>query len=84
MPNENGTTKDWPHTPVHRLDSAGVYMVTAATLQRSISSKQLRGGRHLSESCSRWQNDMSGSSKRGPSSQIIITSLVGSLRVPAI
>jgi putative transposase len=22
---------DWPHAPVHRLDSAGIYMVTAAT-----------------------------------------------------
>src|SRR5499426_91630 len=23
---------DWPHAPVHRLDSNGIYMVTAATL----------------------------------------------------
>ena len=27
-------TKDWPHAPVHRLDSAGIYMVTGATLYK--------------------------------------------------
>ena len=27
-------TKDWPHAPIHRLDSAGVYMVTGATLHK--------------------------------------------------
>jgi putative transposase len=26
--------KDWPHAPVHRLDSNGIYMVTAATLNK--------------------------------------------------
>ncbi len=26
--------KDWPHAPLHRLDSQGVYMVTAATLYK--------------------------------------------------
>ena len=26
--------KDWPHAPTHRLDSRGVYMVTAATLHK--------------------------------------------------
>jgi len=26
--------KDWPHAPVHRLDSRGVYMVTGATLHK--------------------------------------------------
>src|SRR5438445_3097945 len=26
--------KDWQHAPVHRLDSRGVYMVTAATLHK--------------------------------------------------
>src|SRR2546430_12442338 len=26
---------DWPHAPVHRLDSRGVYMVTAATLHKN-------------------------------------------------
>lgn len=26
--------KPWPHAPVHRLDAAGVYMVTAATLHK--------------------------------------------------
>ncbi len=26
--------KDWPHAPVHRLDSRGVYMVTAATIHK--------------------------------------------------
>ena len=25
---------DWPHAPVHRLDSAGAFMVTAATLHK--------------------------------------------------
>ena len=27
--------RDWPHAPVHRLDSNGIYMVTAATLQKN-------------------------------------------------
>jgi len=26
--------KDWPHAPVHRVDSRGVYMITAATLHK--------------------------------------------------
>jgi len=26
--------KDWPHAPLHRLDSAGIYMVTGATLHK--------------------------------------------------
>jgi putative transposase len=26
---------DWPHAPVHRLDSAGIFMVTAATLHKN-------------------------------------------------
>ena len=26
---------DWPHAPVHRLDSLGIYMVTAATLYKN-------------------------------------------------
>ncbi|MCI0491145.1 MAG: transposase [Blastocatellia bacterium] len=36
--------KDWPHAPVHRLDSDGVFMVTAATLYKEhlfIGSEQL-------------------------------------------
>jgi putative transposase len=28
-------TKDWPHAPVHRLDSAGIYIVTGATLHKA-------------------------------------------------
>ena len=27
-------TKDWPHAPVHRLGSDGIYMVTGATLHK--------------------------------------------------
>jgi putative transposase len=27
--------KDWPHAPIHRLDSYGVYMVTGATLRKA-------------------------------------------------
>ena|SRR5262245_50257424 len=27
--------KDWPHAPVHRLDTSGIYMVTGATLRKS-------------------------------------------------
>ena len=27
-------TKDWPHAPVHRLQDAGVFMVTAGALQK--------------------------------------------------
>ena len=26
--------KDWPHAPVHRFDSRGIYMVTAATMHK--------------------------------------------------
>lgn len=26
--------RDWPHVPVHRLEGAGVYMVTSATLHK--------------------------------------------------
>ena len=26
--------RDWPHAPVHRLDEAGAYMVTAGTLEK--------------------------------------------------
>jgi REP-associated tyrosine transposase len=29
-----GTMPDWPHSPTHRLDEAGAYMVTAATYQK--------------------------------------------------
>ncbi len=25
-------TKDWPHAPIHRLDSSGIFIVTGATL----------------------------------------------------
>jgi putative transposase len=35
---------DWPHAPVHRLGSDGIYMVTAATLHKShlfVDSKKL-------------------------------------------
>lgn len=28
--------KDWPHAPLHRLGSDGVYMVTAATLYKNL------------------------------------------------
>jgi putative transposase len=27
-------SKDWPHAPVHRLDSDGIYIVTSATLHK--------------------------------------------------
>ncbi len=27
--------KDWPHAPLHRIDSAGIYMVTGATLHKA-------------------------------------------------
>ncbi len=29
-------TKDWPHAPVHRFESSGIYMVTAATLYKNL------------------------------------------------
>ncbi len=37
MPTENEPlppVKDWPHAPVHRLDTDGVFMVTAATMYK--------------------------------------------------
>ena len=27
-------SKDWPHAPIHRLDSSGIYMVTGATVNK--------------------------------------------------
>jgi putative transposase len=30
----DGTVKDWPHAPVHRFDSRGIYMVTGATIYK--------------------------------------------------
>jgi putative transposase len=32
--NDETIDKDWPHAPVHRLEGAGVYMVTSATLHK--------------------------------------------------
>ena len=34
MSEYNLTAKDWPHAPVHRLDTDGVYIVTAGTLYK--------------------------------------------------
>ena len=31
---ENDVLKDWPHAPIHRLDGAGVFMVTSATIYK--------------------------------------------------
>src|SRR2546426_10668718 len=31
---ESTMSHDWPHAPVHRLNSDGIYMVTAATLYK--------------------------------------------------
>ncbi|HEV7799161.1 MAG TPA: transposase [Pyrinomonadaceae bacterium] len=28
-------TKDWPHAPIHRISSEGIYMVTGATLHKA-------------------------------------------------
>ena len=28
------STKDWPHAPIHRINSDGIYMVTGATLHK--------------------------------------------------
>ena len=30
----SGSMPDWPHAPTHRLESAGAYMVTAATYRK--------------------------------------------------
>lgn len=32
--NDTLPAKDWPHAPLHRLDSTGIYIVTAATLHK--------------------------------------------------
>ena len=29
-------TKDWPHAPIHRFDSSGIYMVTGATFYKDL------------------------------------------------
>jgi putative transposase len=34
MSNQTITVKDWPHAPIHRLNSDGIYIVTAATLHK--------------------------------------------------
>jgi putative transposase len=39
---------DWPHGPTHRLDSAGAYMVTAATYQKY---PLFRSAKHLKYLC---------------------------------
>jgi REP-associated tyrosine transposase len=31
---KNPIEKDWPHAPLHRLDTNGVFMITAATLHK--------------------------------------------------
>jgi hypothetical protein len=31
---ETSPRKDWPHAAIHRRDSRGIYMVTAATLHK--------------------------------------------------
>jgi putative transposase len=28
--------KDWPHAPIHRIDSNGIYMITGATLHKEL------------------------------------------------
>jgi putative transposase len=37
--------KDWPHAPIHRFESSGIYMVTGATLYKQLS---FRGPEKLS------------------------------------
>ena len=32
----SNATKDWPHAPIHRFDSFGIYMVTGATLYKNL------------------------------------------------
>jgi putative transposase len=34
MSRQDVTTKDWPHAPIHRLNSDGIFIVTAATLHK--------------------------------------------------
>jgi len=34
MSNQTLIGKDWPHAPIHRLNSDGIYIVTAATLHK--------------------------------------------------
>src|ERR1700741_4692958 len=34
MSRETVLTKDWPHAPIHRLNSDGIFMVTGATLYK--------------------------------------------------
>ena len=34
--------KDWPHAPVHRFDSDGIYMITGATLHKKAIFHQSR------------------------------------------
>ena len=29
-------SKDWPHAPIHRFDSSGIYVVTGATLYKNL------------------------------------------------
>ena len=36
--------KDWPHAPIHRLDTDGVFMVTGATLHKA---HHFKGPEHL-------------------------------------
>jgi putative transposase len=40
---------DWPHSPTHRLDSAGAYIVTAATFQKQPFFRSAKRLAYLSE-----------------------------------
>ena len=35
--------KDWPHAPIHRLGSDGVYMITGSTLHKHTCFPMVNG-----------------------------------------
>jgi REP-associated tyrosine transposase len=41
---------DWPHSPIHRLDTAGAYMVTGATYQKRPLFRSAKRLSHLCDS----------------------------------
>src|SRR5437870_7094661 len=75
MINETLPPKDWPHAPVHRLDSDGIYIVTAATLHKEHLFGTSEKLTLLERELPRSRNNINGSLRLGQCSRIIITLL---------
>jgi hypothetical protein len=66
---------DWPHAPVHRLDSQGIYIVTAATLHKNHLFADPSKLKLLEYCLLHSRNSTNGNLRLGPSFRITITLL---------